>query len=687
MLKQCDFKVTYNTSDDNISNDFYNQTFSNSIKYYRGVGYFTSGWLKENSYGLARFIKENSEIKFITSPNLDKSDLIALSGQFNESSINKLILNNINELEKKLEEDTRNLLGWLVSDGYLEFRFAIPTKGLEGGEFHDKFGIFIDHENSYVSFNGSQNDSIKAYKNYESISVFKSWGDETSKVLAKETLDRFNKIWNGEDKNLLIYELDELSKNKLIKFKTNERPYEATPVNNKPELKKNYPTIPNSIILRDYQKEAYKNWVENNYRGLLCMATGSGKTITAFSSIVNLLEEQKELCVLVVVPYQHLLTQWSDEAKNFNIEFIQCFENSSKWFPILSSAISAFNLRSQKQLFIITTNSTYIGKKFQELVKQIDKLLLVVDEAHNFGSLAIRENYLDNAVYRLGLSATPQRHLDDEGTASILSYLGNIIFEYTLEDAIKAGQLTPYNYYPILVFLTNEEEEEFIELSKKISKISQFEKSSDNSLLEILLIKRAKIISGAKNKLPSLEKLLINENLLRTQDNLFYCAATKDEENEIKMVDQVYQMLSKKGMIVDKFTSFDADSKTKRKNLINNLADNIIDGLVAIKCLDEGVDIPSVKRAFILSSSTNPKEFIQRRGRVLRKFKGKDFAEIYDFMVVPSGLTSGEDLKFQKKYLENELKRYREFARLALNYPACEKPLIDLAAKYNLLHI
>lgn len=687
MLKQCDFKVTYNTSDDNISNDFYNQTFLNSIKYYRGVGYFTSGWLKENSYGLARFIKENSEIKFITSPNLDESDLIALSGEFDKNLINKLILSDISELEKKLEDDTRNLLGWLVSDGYLEFKFAIPTQSLKGGEFHDKFGIFIDSENSYIAFNGSQNDSMKAYKNYESISVFKSWGDETNKVLAKEILNRFNKIWNGEDKNLLIYELDELSKNKLIKFKINDRPYDVIPIKNRIETKKNYPNIPNNIKLRDYQKEAYKNWVKNDYKGLLCMATGSGKTITAFSSIVNLLKKQKELCVLVVVPYQHLLTQWSDEAKNFNIEFIQCFENSSKWFPVLSSAISAFNIKSQKQLFIITTNSTYISKKFQKLVKQIDKLLLVVDEAHNFGSLAIRENYLDNAVYRLGLSATPQRHLDDEGTSSILSYIGKIIFEYTLDDAIKAGQLTPYNYYPVLVFLTDEEEEEFIKLSKKISKIFKFEKSSDNSLLEILLIKRSKIISGAKNKLPSLEELLINKDLLRTQDNLFYCAATKDEENETKMVDQVYQMLSKKGMIVDKFTSFDADSKTKRKNLINNLANNTIDGLVAIKCLDEGVDIPSVKRAFILSSSTNPKEFIQRRGRVLRKFKGKDFAEIYDFMVVPSGLKSDEDLKFQKKYLENELKRYREFARLALNYPACEKPLIDLAVKYNLLHI
>ncbi len=169
-------------------------------------------------------------------------------------------------------------------------------------------------------------------------------------------MDRFNKIWNGEDKNLLIYELDELSKNKLIKFKTHERPYDAIPIKNQIETKKKYPNIPNSIILRDYQKEAYKNWVKNDYKGLLCMATGSGKTITAFSSIVNLLKEQNELCVLVVVPYQHLLTQWSDEAKNFNIEFIQCFENSSKWFPILSSAISAFNLRSQKQLFHVVNN-------------------------------------------------------------------------------------------------------------------------------------------------------------------------------------------------------------------------------------------------------------------------------------------------------------------------------------------
>ena len=200
-------------------------------------------------------------------------------------------------------------------------------------------------------------------------------------------------------------------------------------------------------------------------------------------------------------------------------------------------------------------------------------------------------------------------------------------------------------------------------------------------------IKRAKIIAGAKNKLPALEKLLSNTDLVNSKDNLFYCASTMDEDNLTRMVDQVNTLLTKKGMIVQNFTSFDANSKNQRKNLVENLKEHIIDGLVAIKCLDEGVDIPSVKRAFILSSSNNPKEFIQRRGRVLRKFHGKDFAEIYDFMVVPFSNDIEENFRYHRKYLENELTRYREFARLAINYPNCEKPLIDLAAKYNLLHI
>ncbi len=263
MLKLCKFKITYNTSDDNLSQDFYSLSLVNSIKYYRGVGYFTSGWIKENAYGLARFIKDNNQIKFITSPNLDKVDFDALSGQFNLEQINHSIFVDIELLEKQLEENTRNLLGWLIHDGYLEFKFAVPTLGLSGGEFHDKFGIFIDENNDYIAFNGSQNDSIKAYKNYESISVFKSWGDETSQALANETLKRFERIWNGEDKNLKIYSLEELSKDKLIKFRNAERPYKSNFDVEKSKMSNNVahiPTIPDFLKLREYQEQAYLNW-------------------------------------------------------------------------------------------------------------------------------------------------------------------------------------------------------------------------------------------------------------------------------------------------------------------------------------------------------------------------------------------------------------------------------------------
>lgn len=688
MLNQINYKYEYDTSNNNIIDEFYKPCLSNSLIYKRGVGYFTSGWLSENSQGLAQFIENAGKVQYITSPILDKNDIEALQGNFDKSKIDEVIINNIDSLEQSLTEDTRNLLGWLVHDDIIEFKFAIPRINLEGGDFHDKFGIFIDKQNNLVSFNGSMNESIKGFYNYESITVCTSWHDKTGLEICNGKLKRFDNLWSNKDPNIFVYEIDELVKKRLIQLKSydSKRPYKLTDKKTHIQEVVNKPHLPDYLKLHDYQETAYTNWKNNDYRGFLSMATGSGKTITAFSSIVKLLDIKPRLVVLVVVPYQHLLVQWSEGAKDFNIDFVECFESSTKWTPILSSALTEFKLETRNQLFFITTNSTYITPKFQNLVSEVDDLLLIVDEAHNFGSKAIRNNYLKNANYRLGLSATPERHLDEEGTNAIKEYLGDIIFEYTLEDAINDKKLTPYYYFPVLVYLTAEEEEEFIELSKKISKIAQFN-NDDSSALEMLLIKRARIIGGSHNKLPTLDKLITDENLSTSQDNLFYCASTKDEDGETRMVDQVYSLLSSKGMIVDKFTSFDSASKNQRKNLINNLADNTIDGLVAIKCLDEGVDIPSIKRAFILSSSSNPKEFIQRRGRVLRKLEGKEFAEIYDFMVVPMHNSSEDNYKYNRKYLETELTRYREFARLAINYPSCEKPLLDLAEKYNLLHI
>jgi len=658
LLKDISFKIFYNTSSDDLVENFFYPCLANSIEYKRGVGYFTSGWLSQNSKGLARFIQNGGKAKYIISPIIDEEDLKYLQGKFDNKIIDKSILNNLEKLEKELEENTKNLLGWLVYDGVVEFRFAIPRKNLYGGDFHDKFGIFIDEENNLVTFNGSMNETLKGFLNSESINVFCSWRDKTSDKICAILNDRFDSLWHNQDENIFVYKTNDVIKNRLIKLRKKERPYKL-PVKKlfKPKIK-----------LRDYQLKAYENWKNNNNSGILSMATGSGKTITAFNIIQSVVSKE-DIPIVVVVPYQHLVTQWSKEAEKFGIEFVECFNNSNIWFEKALREI-------KNNSYFITTNKTFISEKFQYILKNLQEFFLVVDEVHNFGSSNTRKFFPDNAKYKLGLTATPNRYFDEEGTNFLLNYFGGIVFKFTLEDAINRGFLTPYKYYPVIVYLTEKEEKEYIALSKKIAKIyTQEEKNND--FLQRLLIKRTKIIKKAVNKINKLKELIKEKNLVDTKYNLFYCDSGKI--NDKKMVDEVYGLLKYMGMNVQKFTSFDTTSKEERQNLLKSFEEGIVEGLIAIKCLDEGVDVPAVKRAFLLSSSGNPKEFIQRRGRVLRKHPSKEFSEIYDFIVVPKNID-----KYSRNYFLNELKRYKQFAKSALNYIDAEKVLIKFMEENNI---
>ncbi|BAF70781.1 DNA phosphorothioation system restriction enzyme [Nitratiruptor sp. SB155-2] len=685
-LKELNFRSSYNTSESDIIKDFFTPAFENSTRYKRGVGYFTSGWLSQNAKGLAKFIENGGKAQYITSPILDKNDLEALQGKFDPSLLDKKILKNISVLEKELEENTKNLLGWLVYDGLLEFRFAIPRYNLEGGDFHDKFGVFIDEENNMVAFIGSINETMKGFLNYESITVFCLWKDDTSKNFCIETYKRFQNLWENKDPNIMVYEINDIIKNKLFELKSYSRPYKKPSQN---LMIANYlPSIPPDFEIRTYQKEAIKAWLKNNGRGILSMATGSGKTKTALYTIVKLLEEIKSLPVLIVVPYKHLLEQWYIEAKEFNIELIRCNSDYPNWQKELSTKITN-NLLNKKPVFAITTNNTYKSKKFQSLINRLNNLFLIVDEVHNFGSKEIKENYLDNAKFRLGLSATPQRHFDEEGTKALLNYFGKIVYEFTLKEAIDNGYLTEYYYHPIFVYLTEEEEKEYIALSEKISQFRPINEDNEENIpgfLKMLLIKRAKIIESAQNKIHKLKEILTKNNLINSKKNLFYVSSEIEYKNDkkIRNIDKYTNLLRSLGMNVEPFTAL--EDKWQRNNLIMKLENDLIDGLVAIKCLDEGVDIPSVRRAFILSSSSNPKEFIQRRGRILRKSPGKKYAHIYDFLVIPRGADI-ENFEYERKYLERELRRFQEFAKLAKNSLEAESQIFEIKKQYNLLHI
>ncbi len=699
MLTDETFLEEYRTGTDNFVDDFYKKAFSHSIEYHRAVGYFRSSSLEAFGATLQNFLHRNGKIKLITSVELTEADSNAIEEGMSKQEVCENRIQSI--IEDEFQEnigDGVSKLAKLLEIGRLEIKIALPTSGR--GIYHEKVGLFFDEENNYIAFSGSANESTNAFENnYECIEVFTSWNEQSR---AEKKKIHFESLWNETNNDVLVFNFSEALKRKILQKVKEFSPiiYDSNLIESPNVLagyqKKNIPTIPTWLHLRDYQKEAINLWIKNDGLGLWAMATGSGKTITSLAGATHVLNSlDKFVPILVIVPYMHLVEQWASEGQNFNIDFIKCNSDYGNWEKKLNSTITD-SLHDDKVLIpILTTTGTYKTKRFQEQIKKLNNILLIVDEAHNFGARDIRKYYIENTRFRLGLSATPKRHMDDEGSEAILEYFGDVIYTYDLKDAIKDGNLTPYYYYPIFVNLTEEEEEEYFELSEKISKMIAYGQEIDdpNSSLKILLLKRARIIASARNKIKALKELLKSEDLINSKRNLFYTASKieKDDNSfELRMVDKIVALLRDMGMQVNKFTA--DENKDQRKYLIDKLSNDFIDGLVAIRCLDEGVDIPSVERAFILSSSSNPKEFIQRRGRVLRQSKktGKKYAYIYDFIVIPnieSGNIDISTLNMERKYLEKEFIRFQEFVELAENIYEIEPKIMELKKRYNLLHI
>lgn len=696
MLKDKEFLEEYRTGTNNFVNEFYKKAFYESNEYWRAVGYFRSSSLEAFGSTLQGFLQDGGKIKLITSVELTEDDSNAIEEGLDKQEICQKRIQTI--IETEFAENVGSgvsKLAKLLEIDRLEIKIAMPKHGR--GIYHEKVGLFFDRDGNYLAFSGSANESSNAFEqNYECIDIYPSWKYETK---AKNKKIHFETLWDEINNDCYVFDFPEAAKLELIRKVNNSFPnttYNDFLDNIENSKKKNTPALPPWLELRDYQKEAINQWIKNDGHGLWAMATGSGKTITSLAGATHLLNSLKGYVPLVVVvPYMHLVEQWASEGRNFNIDFIKCNSDYAHWENEINHALTN-SIHDKKVLIpILTTTGTYKTARFQKQIAKLDNILLIVDEAYNFGSKDIRKHYITNTRFRLGLSATPKRHMDDEGSQAILDYFGDVIYTYDLKDAIRDGNLTPYYYYPIFVNLTADEEQEYYELSMKISKqvAMGFDIDDPQSSLKILLMKRAKIIATASNKIKKLKELLIEEDLVNSKHNLFYTAAKieRDEDGyELRMVNKMVTLLRDMGMQVDKFTA--DENKDQRKYLIDKLSNNYIDGLVAIRCLDEGVDIPSVERAFILSSSSNPKEFIQRRGRVLRQSKetGKKFAYIYDFIVIPNADNIDVDqatLKMERNYLEKEFIRFQEFVEIAENVHEIEPMIADLKEKYKLLHI
>ena len=442
------------------------------------------------------------------------------------------------------------------------------------------------------------------------------------------------------------------------------------------------PSFPHHLNLRQYQHQAVANWLENKGRGTLKMATGSGKTIIALAIAAELYQQIGLQVLLIVCPYRHLVNQWSRESQKFNLQPIAAMNRADDWQGELSNQLYNLNTKPQSFITIITTNSTLMSQGFQSQLKYFPaKTLIVGDEAHNLGSSRLASSLPRKIGLRLALSATPERQYDELGTEALLNYFGEVVKpEFTLKDAIAQGALVRYLYYPLFVELTASEAAIYAKLTKHIgwtlSKNSSFD---NNDNLTSLLAKRSRLIGSAANKLNSLKELMLSR--LDSSHTLFYCG-DGCLSNNVRQIDGVTHLLGKElGYRVNTYTT---DTPTEiRENLRRQFESGQLQGLVAIRCLDEGIDIPAIKTAIILASTSNPRQFIQRRGRILRPHPNKKQATLYDMIVIPPNLDR-ETWEVEKNLLRKELIRFISFAELADNALEATNKLLQLQEQYRL---
>lgn len=684
-----------------VINDFYVPILSNAVMYKRAVGFFNSAALYEMAIGLRHLVEKQGKMELIVSPRLTEEDIqsINLGYKTREEVIERALLRDFDEPKNKTEFRKLNLLANLIAEGILDIKVAFKINANSAGIFHEKIGIVIDAEGNKVAFTGSMNETYSGLlQNYESIDVFCSWRDEDyDRVNIKE--NAFDNLWDNLDTVMEVIPFPKVAVERLNSYKVEKTEPLCVEIQNEDDSQDVFFKIPDNVDLYDYQREAIESWKNNNYCGIFDMATGAGKTFTALGALSALSKNlNNHIAVVIVAPYQHLVEQWVEDIIQFNVKPIVAYSYpGQKWRKQFSDAVTAYNVGAIDNFCVIATNATFSLNDFQSILQKFKKnFAFVVDEAHNFGAVKLSSLLPKKARYRLALSATIERFRDEEGTNKLRKYFGKTCISFSLKEAIQKGFLTSYYYHPVVVYLNADEYEQYQEITKTIIRnggASQ-ENIDKNPYIEMLLIKRARIISGCKEKVPKLVEVM---KPYRTDNYiLVYCGATKydndssdlKDDDEVRQIEEVNKRLYYElGMKVHKFTS--EENKEERDEIKRMFASGTeLQVITAIKCLDEGVNIPSIKKAFILASSTNPKEYIQRRGRVLRRAKGKEYAEIFDFITLPRPLEevqfcSEEELSCDLSLVRKEFLRMIDFAETARNPFEIDKLKEDIQNAYN----
>ena len=679
-----EIKSEYSSLINDIYGEFFNKILPLSRQYVRIGGQFTSKNFAACAEGLQEFIQKEGFMKLVLIPEFNEEDAVSINKGIKNvcDIISECWIRDFSEIHEKFVQDHTKALAWMIANGNLEIKLVIPIRSdgtiitamdlKESEIFQRKTGIFWDEDNDAVSFSGNMSYTDKILGEYYNFRTYRSWNESESKYVEND-LEEFHRYWDGEEFQAGIkfkaIPLPEAIKNNLLKIAPKS----------KSEIQ-----LHNIPRLRTYQKEAIDNWIENDHRGIFEMATGTGKTFTAIGCIDRVRKLKDKLLVVIACPFDNLERQWKTELEKWNLESV-ITSDSSKWQQMMKDKIASMHEYDQKKpLIIITTYQTFCNNNFVKIIEKSNVTnMLIADEVHNAGSSAHIYGLSTDYHYRLGLSATLARHYDEDGTLVINNFFGGTVYDLNLKDAIKKGFLINYYYYPIYADLNDEEYEQYRILTRTIARLLN-SKIPEKKMLEMTLLKRARIIRDAESKFEKfIDWIKIQKDDMKY--TLIYCSE--------KQIVKVKKKLNQEGITNREITAKNPSKPSERIDIIKYFSSGNYDCIVANRVLDEGVDIPAAKNCIMLASTGNPKQFIQRRGRVLRKFDGtykdhskKEYAKIYDILIIPdiSSNYTEEEIKIEQGIAASQIKRQKEMASAALNHDECMKEISKLNDKFGI---
>ena len=651
MLNEYNFKYIYSSGTGNSPIEFFNNALVRSSHFDIGLGFFSSASLNVLSYGFAKFISNGGKMRLYINQYISNEDFeafIATPEKIEDKVISDFL--SMYGILSKRDKHFFNCLSFLISSGRIDIRILIPKTG---GIAHQKFGIFADEAGNKLSFIGSLNLTASALtsKNIESISCQASWRDGQDCVTEYQKL--FDDYFSGLVDDVSVIEAANLSREILKAFPVKEvkeimkeeedlikewNVQEEMNTDNTSNLpKKNEPHFPYPTGAFPYQVEAYRRWCENGYTGIFAMATGTGKTITSLNCVLEEYTKSGKYKILILVPSNDLVHQWEEEVGKFNYKNILIANGENDWRKSVTELINDVIWGIDRDYVIISTYRSFTDDSFQKKIKKLncDELILIADEAHNVGSPMVRTAFSTLPIKkRIALSATPNRKYDEDGTKTVEEFFHDeppYCYSFPMDRAIKEGRLMHYLYYPRIVYLNDEEMNRYISYTKRLMTFFDPGKQllKDSQEVKDLLMKRKRVIHKAQGK---------------------------------------YSVFMN---IIDEQVGF---------------AEGKIDMLFAMKCLDEGVDVPRAEVGIFTSSTGNPRQFIQRRGRLLRKHPEKNFSYIYDTVVVPdfNCYPDSGTYEMERSLVKNELIRVAYFASLSDNYYDSKTALQKVLDYYNL---